>query len=245
MMRDLKITEDYVEKMLTESLKGVKVKRQESGGIVLKVETEENELMETYKLKEKVKDLYIKGVKGIKQVLPVKNNTEFVIITSGSNLKDVLEIDEVDDTRTTTNDVFEVLDVLGVEAARQVIINEATKVIEDQGLDVDIRHIMLVADAMTTTGDVKGITRGGITGEKKSVLARASFETPMKHLVGASLVGEEDELGSVIENVMLNQPVPVGTGLPGLVAKMRELFSSSAKVEKSAEKETKKEKKKE
>jgi len=137
-------------------------------------------------------------------------------------------IDEVDETRTTTNDVFEVLNVLGVEAARQIIINEASKVIQDQGLDVDIRHIMLVADVMTNTGDVKGITRGGITGEKKSVLARASFETPMKHIVNASLIGEDDELNSVIENVMLNQPVPVGTGLPDLVAKMRELFAVSA-----------------
>ncbi len=200
--------------------------------------------METYKLKEKIKDMYIRGVKGITQVLPVKSDSEFIIITSGSNLKDVMQIDEVDETRTITNDVFEVLSVLGVEAARQVIINEATKVIEDQGLDVDIRHIMLVADAMTTTGNVKGITRGGITGEKKSVLARASFETPMKHLVHASLIGEEDELSSVIENVMLNQPVPVGTGLPGLVAKMRELFSQAfGQVADSEEKIEKKEKK--
>lgn len=246
MMRDLKITEDYVEKTLVESLKNVKVKSHD-GVIVLKVEAEENELMETYKLKEKVKGLYIKGVKGIEQVLPVKNNQEFVIITSGSNLKDVLELEDVDETRTMTNDVFEVLAVLGVEAARQVVINEAVKVIEDQGLDVDVRHIMLIADAMTQSGDVKGITRGGITGEKKSVLARASFETPMKHLVGASLVGEEDELNSVIENVMLNQPVPVGTGLPDLVAKMRELFGAGVALkdentEKKAEKETKEKK---
>ena len=246
MMRDLKITEDYVEKTLVESLKNVKVKSQD-GVIVLKVEAEENELMETYKLKEKVKNLYIKGVKGIEQVLPVKNNQEFVIITSGSNLKDVLEIEDVEDTRTVTNDVFEALAVLGVEAARQVVINEAVKVIEDQGLDVDVRHIMLIADAMTQSGDVKGITRGGITGEKKSVLARASFETPMKHLVGASLAGEEDELNSVIENVMLNQPVPVGTGLPDLVAKMRELFGAGVvlkneKTEKKAEKDAKEKK---
>ncbi len=247
MMRDLKITEDYLEKTLIESLKNVKVKLQD-GIIVLKVETEENELMETYKLKEKIKELYIKGVKGIHQVLPVKNNQEFVIITSGSNLKDVMEVEDVDETRTTTNDVFEVLSTLGVEAARQIIINEAAKVINDQGLDVDIRHIMLIADAMTQSGDVKGITRGGITGEKKSVLARASFETPMKHLVAASLVGEEDELNSVIENVMLNQPVPVGTGLPDLVAKMKELFGpglglkKEEKAEKKAEKESKEKK---
>ena len=80
---------------------------------------------------------------------------------------------------------------------------------------------MFIADVMTTSGMIKGITRSGITGEKKSVLARASFETPLKHIINASLIGEEDELNSVIENVMLNQPVPLGTGLPDLVAKMK------------------------
>jgi DNA-directed RNA polymerase subunit A" len=241
LMRDLKITENHVEKVLSETVKGAKVKLHE-GTIILKVAAEENELMETYKLKEKVKNIHIKGVKGIVQVLPIKMNNEFVIITSGSNLKEVIEIPDVDETRTVTNDVFEILHVLGVEAARQGIIREASKVIQDQGLDVDIRHIMLIADLMTTRGNVKGITRGGITGEKKSVLARASFETPLKHLVRACLVGEEDELNSVIENVMMNQPVPVGTGLPDLVAKMHDLFKAGSKTsqeKKPAKKEAK------
>jgi DNA-directed RNA polymerase subunit A" len=73
---------------------------------------------------------------------------------------------------------------------------------------------------MTSKGEVKGITRSGITGEKESVLARASFETPIKHLVQASLMGEIDPLNSVIENVMMNQPIPLGTGLPDLVVRM-------------------------
>ena len=89
-----------------------------------------------------------------------------------------------------------------------------------KGLGVDIRHIMLLADVMTSKGAVKGITRSGITGEKESVLARASFETPIKHLVRASITGEIDPLNSVIENVMINQPIPLGTGLPDLVVRM-------------------------
>jgi len=111
--------------------------------------------------------------------------------------------------------------VLGIEAARQSIINEVFKVIETQGLNVDIRHIMLVADTMCITGQIKGITRYGIVGEKASVLARASFETPIKHIINAALIGEVDKLDSVVENVMLNQPVPVGTGLPGLITKFK------------------------
>ena len=82
---------------------------------------------------------------------------------------------------------------------------------------------MLLADVMTSVGSIKGITRSGITGEKESVLARASFETPIKHIVNATLKGEEDKLNSVIENVMLNQEIPVGTGLPSLIAKIRDM----------------------
>ena len=80
---------------------------------------------------------------------------------------------------------------------------------------------MLVADIMCASGDVRGITRYGVVSEKASVLARASFETPVKHIINASLAGEVDKLTSVVENVMINQPVPLGTGLPGLIVKMK------------------------
>ncbi|MCK5139220.1 MAG: DNA-directed RNA polymerase subunit A'', partial [Thermodesulfovibrionia bacterium] len=179
-------------------------------------------LNELYKTKEKLKSVHLKGIKGIEHVLPVKRDDEFVIITAGSNLKDVLNLDYVDFSRTVTNNVFEIADVLGIEAARQAIINEVFGVIESQGLNVDIRHIMLVTDTMCKNGNVKGITRYGIVSEKSSVLAKASFETPLKHLINAALIGEVDELNSVVENVMVNQPVPVGTGLPSLVTRVRE-----------------------
>ena len=133
-----------------------------------------------------------------------------------------MKTEGVDFKRTVTNDIFMTESILGVEAARQAIMNEAIEVVENQGLDIDIRHIMLLADVMTSLGTVKGITRSGITGEKESVLARASFETPLKHIVNATLKGEEDKLNSVIENVMLNQEIPVGTGLPSLIAKIKD-----------------------
>lgn len=176
-------------------------------------------LPDVYKLKEKIKTLPLFGLKGITQVLPVKEEGQFVIHCAGSNLKDALALEEVDATRTTTNHLFEIAEVLGIEAARLAIIREARGVISSQGLNVDVRHIMFLADVMTRGGELRGITRTGITGEKESVLARASFETPIKHIINASLIGECDDLSSVVENVILNQPIPVGTGLPGLVAK--------------------------
>jgi len=215
-LEGIRMTTDKVSKALQKELRGVTVK-EKGDTIIIKPRSKGDSLNEVYNLKEKVKGVYIQGVKGIKQVLPVKRDDEYVIITAGSNLKEVLQLDFVDEARTMTNDVFEIRNVLGIEAARQSIINEVFKVIENQGLNVDVRHIMLVADTMCSSGDIKGITRYGVVSDKASVLARASFETPIKHIIAAALIGEVDELNSVIENVMLNQPVPVGTGLPALI----------------------------
>ena len=73
---------------------------------------------------------------------------------------------------------------------------------------------------MTNTGEIKGVTRMGIIAQKSSILARATFETPVKQFVNATVKGSKDELLSVIENIILNQPVPIGTGLPGLLVKI-------------------------
>jgi DNA-directed RNA polymerase subunit A" len=189
--------------------------------IVLSYTGKTEEMKEIYIVKEKIKGIKISGIKKIKQVLPIKRKEEFIVLTSGSNLKDILGMEGVDIKRTNSNDIHEIYNVLGIEAARQAIIDEARKVIGAQGLNIDLRHIMLVADIMCINGEVKGITRYGVVRGKASVLARASFETPLRHLINAALVGEEDKLGSVVENVMVNQPVPLGTGLPGLVTKMK------------------------
>jgi len=219
-MKDFGIHHKEVVEVLTKELKGIEVKESKKG-LILNLKEGNTDLTQVYKLKEKAKSTIIRGIKGITHVLPMKKQDKFVVICAGSNLKDVLNMEEVDAKYTTTNNIKEIEQVLGIEAARQSIINESISVIESQGLDINIRHIMFISEIMTSSGTVKGITRGGITGEKESVLARASFETPIKHIIDASLIGEEDKLKSVIENVILNQPIPVGTGLPGLVVKVK------------------------
>lgn len=203
-------------KTIKEGLKGFDVRETKEGFNVKS--KEEVTLLDTYKLKEKIKNIRVCGIKGVTQVLPVKNDAgEYVLHCAGSNLKEALVMEEVDPERIMSNSIFEVSEVLGIEAAREMVIIESQKVLEGQGLDVDIRHIMFLADIMTRSGTLKGVTRTGITGEKESVIARASFETPTKHLINASLTGEIDELNSVMENVIVNQPIPLGTGLPNLV----------------------------
>jgi DNA-directed RNA polymerase subunit A" len=158
-------------------------------------------------------------VEGIKRAI-IKwedRSEEFVVYTEGSNLQEVLEMPTIDKRRTRTNSIQEVYEVLGVEAARQVIVDEASRTLDEQGLTVDIRHIMLVADLMTADGDVKAIGRHGISGRKSSVLARAAFEITAAHLLHAALVGEEDHLDGVAENIIVGQPVTLGTGAVNLV----------------------------
>jgi len=125
----------------------------------------------------------------------------------------VLSIEGVDPKRTKTNNIIEIYEVLGIEAARAAIINEIKRVLDEHGLDVDYRHILMVADAMTYTGKVRQVGRHGVAGEKGSILARASFEVTVKNLVEAAMRGEMDELKGVIENVIIeSRPIPIGTG---------------------------------
>ncbi|HDL16036.1 MAG TPA: DNA-directed RNA polymerase subunit A'', partial [Euryarchaeota archaeon] len=152
-----------------------------------------------------------------------------VIYTEGSNLKDVLKIDGVDVTRTKTNDILEVHRVLGIEAARNAIINEIQDTLNEQGLIVDIRHLMLISDIMTVDGDVKAIGRHGVSGEKASVLARAAFEITVDHLLDAGVKGEYDELEGIVENVIVGRPVKLGTGMVEVVMR-RELEESKEAI---------------
>jgi len=207
---------DKVVEVLNE--KGMGAKKKGEDGIVF--DLGDSDFKSIFKFKQKIKETIVSGVKGIENVLVVKRDANFVILTAGTNLKDILLFKGVNTEKIFTNDLHEVASLLGIEAARQAIIDEINKVLVSQGLDIDKRHLTLVADAMTSSGVVKGVTRVGIISDKSSVLARASFETPVKHFVNASRTGKKDKMASVIENIILNQPVPVGTGLPGLLVKV-------------------------
>jgi len=186
-------------------------------GNKLRIKPPTQTLSELRRTATKVKGVPLRGIKGINRVVVKMEGNEYVVYTEGSNLADILQLRGVDQTRTVTNNINEIEEVLGIEAARNSIIIEAVKTLEEQGLDVDVRHIMLVADMMTHDGDMKQVGRHGVSGEKASVLARASFEVTTKHLLDACIRGEKDKLDGIIENVIAGQPIPLGTGLVELV----------------------------
>ena len=166
---------------------------------------------------ETIKSAKIKGIDDIKRVIIRKEREGHILYTEGSNLKRILELDEVDPAETTTNNIMEIADVLGIEAARMSIFMEAKKTLAEQGLNVDPRHLMLVADVMSVSGSVRAIGRHGVSGEKSSVLARAAFEITANHLLNAGITGEIEPLKGVAENIIIGQPITLGTGAVELV----------------------------
>ena len=176
-------------------------------------------LMELRKFFNRVKGHQLKGIKNVKRALIKKEAEEYVIYTEGSNLGEAFKIPGVDLSRSISNDINEIQRVLGIEAARRAIVDEIRKTLEEQGLEVDIRHIMLLSDLMTMEGEIKQIGRHGISGEKSSILARASFEVTTNHLMKAAKFGEIDTLSGVTENVIIGQPIPMGTGNVKLIMK--------------------------
>ena len=202
-------------------MKGITVlSDKESKEIIVKPQQESFKRL--YQVQEQLKIQTIKGVPGIKRAIARmdQGTSKWILYTQGSNLKEVLEIDEIDANRTYTNDIIEIAQVLGIEAARNSIFNEALRTLSEQGLEVDQRHLMLVADMMTFGSSVRAVGRQGISGRKSSVLARAAFEITTKHLLRAGLLGEVDPLTGVAENIIVGQPITLGTGAVNLVYRL-------------------------
>ena len=165
-------------------------------------------------LEEKIRDMRLKGIPSIERAnVQYDDKTgEYYLSTIGSNLSRVSEIESIDRSRTYTNNIIEIFNYLGIESARQAIINELEATLLSARLEVDVRHLLMVADVMTSEGEVRAIGRHGVSGTKHSILARAAFEVTVNHLLKAGIIGETDRLTGVAENIIVGQPISLGTG---------------------------------
>ena len=176
-----------------------------------------------------IKDLSLKGIPEIKKVyvkklpLPFYNESgdyvrsdkvliEWVIETDGTNLFDTFLKQEVDFTRTTTNDILEIYKCLGVEAVRKALLNELRAVLKPYDVYVNYRHTAILCDVMTHRGVLTAITRHGINRAELGPLRKCSFEETVEILLEAGLFSETDNLTGVSENIMVGQLAPLGTG---------------------------------
>jgi len=186
--------------------------KREGNSIIINPGIEDLQVLQ--KMREKILKKVVKGIRGVKRGLltPSDSNKEWVIKTEGTNLQGAVQIEGVDASRTVSNHIHEVEKLYGIEAARNMIIIEAQKVLEQQGLDVDLRHLLILSDLMCYTGTIQSIGRHGISGSKSSVFARAAFEVTVNQLLDAGLYGEEEKLLGIPENVIIGQITPIGTG---------------------------------
>jgi len=167
----------------------------------------------------------LRGLEGIRRCFICEQKTTFInprgefqigaewsIETEGVNLRSVMGHEMVDHRRVFSNNVLEVYEVLGVEAARLAIMSEIRRVIESAGSAVNPRHLAILCDVMSNRGTLMGITRHGINRADTSALMRCSFEETVEILLEAAANGETDRCRGVAENVMLGQLAPLGTG---------------------------------
>jgi len=203
---------DSIPKLLKRYKKKGSIKR-DGSKIIINPKIED--LQKLQKIREKILKKVVKGIRGISRGLLTpsdENEDEWVIKTEGTNLSGVIQIEGVDATRTVSNHLHEVEELFGIEAARNLIINEAKAVLKQQGLDVDLRHLLVLSDLMCKTGTIQSIGRHGISGAKDSVFARAAFEVTVNQLLDAGIYGEEEQLLGIPENVIVGQIAPIGSG---------------------------------
>uniref|UniRef100_A0A453DLI8 DNA-directed RNA polymerase n=1 Tax=Aegilops tauschii subsp. strangulata TaxID=200361 RepID=A0A453DLI8_AEGTS len=145
-----------------------------------------------------------------------KGEEEWMLDTEGVNLLAVMCHEDVDPSRTTSNHLIEVIEVLGIEAVRRSLLDELRVVISFDGSYVNYRHLAILCDTMTYRGHLMAITRHGINRNDTGPLMRCSFEETVDILLDAAVYAESDYLRGVTENIMLGQLAPIGTGGCGL-----------------------------
>jgi DNA-directed RNA polymerase II subunit RPB1 len=175
--------------------------------------------------------LTLRGVKGIEKafltpgtkiaedkqgaLIQAKDNpicTEWFLDTQGTALREVLAVEGIDFRRTITNDLYQTVEVFGIEAARGALLNELRRVLAFDGSYVNERHLALLVDVMTYRGSIAAVTRHGINRADTGALMRCSFEETVEILLEAAATGELDDCRGISENVMLGQLAPMGTG---------------------------------
>ncbi|KAK6875626.1 DNA-directed RNA polymerase III subunit RPC1 [Candida tropicalis] len=169
-------------------------------------------------LKRVLPSICIKGLPNIfRAVINIKDDGKKELLVEGYGLKEVMNTEGIVGTKTTTNHVLEVNEILGIEAARGSIIKEIDYTMSNHGMSVDPRHIQLLGDVMTYKGEVLGITRFGLSKMRDSVLQLASFEKTTDHLFDAAFYMKNDKIEGVSECIILGQTMSIGTGAFKLV----------------------------
>jgi DNA-directed RNA polymerase beta' subunit len=165
-------------------------------------------------------EMTIFGLAGISDYYISKNSDEYIINTYGSNLKDIMQLDYVDKESIKTNNLWEVLEISGIEGARLFLLEEMKRILDN----VNDKHIMLLVDTMTHSGVIQSISRYSMKKDRTSVLSRSSFEESLDHFTKASFFGEVEPINSVSSNIILGSFTNIGTGKSKIIPDWKQIM---------------------
>ena len=186
-------------------------------------------------------NVVIKGIKGITNIVmgekktflkeegEISSKKVWVLETDGVNILDVFNSDFVDFANTYSNDILEIYEVLGIEAARNLLIEEITSVMSDASY-INNRHIELLCDIMTNKGYLTAINRQGINRGDTGPLAKCSFEDTTDQLIKAGIFGDKDKLNGVSSNIMMGQTIKAGTGMCDILLDEQKLIEEISNI---------------
>ena len=183
---------------------------------------------------------YVKGIHNISNIVMAQENIsimkgEEIVVektwrleTDGTNLLDVMNCDYVDETKTESNDVNAICNLLGIEAARNHLIRQMVDVFDEY---INMRHINLLCEVMTSRGSLVSVDRHGINSGDIGPLAKCSFEDTTDQLIKAGIFGERDKLQSVSSNIMMGQIIPAGTGMCDILLDEQKLMKELSSID--------------
>jgi len=171
----------------------------------------------------------IVGIRGINEIFFIRENDEWIIETNGinsrkissnyKNFKKLLALDIVNEFRTISNNVWDIYEVLGIEAAREFLIEEFKSIMND----INICHIKLLVDRMTYGGSIASITRYTMKKDDSGPFGRASFEETMDNFLNAASCGEIEPTNGVSASIICGKRANIGTGLTNIKVDLTKL----------------------
>jgi DNA-directed RNA polymerase II subunit RPB1 len=163
-----------------------------------------------------IESVYVRKGEGFssdcKAILTEKENTNWVIDTDGTNLREILLLPEVDPYRTLSNDIWEIYAIFDIDAVREYLLDQFIKIVSMGGNWINPRHIEVLVDKICHTGSIRAMARFGVEPEQYSVISKASFEEVMKHFVNAAVGNEIDHINTISPNIAVGKPIRAGTG---------------------------------
>jgi hypothetical protein len=160
---------------------------------------------------------WVNGIPGITEInYSIQKNGTWVVEALGGSLGYILAHPSVDETKTFSNDMWEILSLFGIEATREFLVQEFLKVISVDSY-INQRHVELLVDVMLHSGTITSISRYGMSRIQSGALSTCSFEESLDQILKAGLYGEDDTLKGVSGSIICGKISNAGTGLCDLI----------------------------